>query len=197
MALHQALVEQDPAEGDDEREDDEEVAGDGWARWTGCGMGGSLARAEGDERGSDGGDGEGEPSGCVHALVGEEGGADGENDGHGPDHQRGVGDGGEREAGELEQELEWDSEEGAEEEDSPLAAVEAGFVGEEQRDEDEGGEEETVEDHGADAHLGECDLAEEESAAPERAGEGAGCEAEGAVFCGHESYGKGISGGDG
>jgi hypothetical protein len=46
----------------------------------------------------------------------------------------------------------------------------------------EGGEEEAVEDHGADVHLDEGDLAEVEAAAPERAGEGAGCEAESAVF---------------
>ena len=69
---------------------------------------------------------------------------------------------------------------------APLAAVEAGLVGEEQREKGECGEEEAVEHHGADAHLGECDLAEEEAATPEGTGEGAGCEAEGAVFSGHE-----------
>ena len=193
VTLHEALVEQDPAEGDDEREDYEEVSGEGWAGGARCGLRGGVARAECDECGADGGDGQGEPAGCVHALVGEERGGDCEQDGHGADHERGVRDGGAREAGELDEELERDSEKGAEQEGAPLAAVEAGLVGEEQRDEGERGEEEAVEDHRADAHFGECDFSEEEAAAPEGTGDGAGCEAEGAIFGGHESYGKGIS----
>ena len=84
--------------------------------------------------------------------------------------------------------MERDAEEGAEEKGAPLATVEAGLVGEEQRGEGEGGEEETVEHHRADAHLEECDFAEVEAAAPEGTGEGAGCKAEGAIFCGHEIY---------
>ena len=55
---------------------------------------GGVAGAEGDERRADGGDGEGEPAGEVHALVREEGGGDREHHGHGADHERGVGDGG-------------------------------------------------------------------------------------------------------
>ena len=147
-----------------------------------------MAGAECYQGGSNGGDREGEPACCVHAFVGEEGGGDGEEDGHGADHQRGVRDGGERKAGELDEELERDSEEGAEQECAPLATVEAGLVGEEQRGEGEGGEEETVEHHRADAHLEECDFAEVEAAAPEGTGEGAGCKAEGTIFWGHETY---------
>ena len=183
VALHEMLVEQDPAERDDQREDDEEIAGEGGAGSPEV-RGGGMTRAESDERGADGGGDEGEPAGRVHALVGEERGGDGEQDGHGADHQRGVRDGGEREPGELDEELERDSEEGAEKEGAPLAAVEAGLVGEEQREQGERGKEEAVEHHGADAHLDEGDLAEEEAAAPERTGEGAGCEAEGAIFRG-------------
>ena len=119
VALHEVLVEQDPAERDDEGEDDEEVAGEGGV----VGAGG-MAGAERDEGGADGGDGEGNPAGGVHAFVGEEGGGDGEQDGHGADHQRGMRDGGAVEAGELDEELERDSEEGAEEEGAPLAAIE-------------------------------------------------------------------------
>ena len=70
-----------------------------------------MTGAAGDERGSHGGDGEGEPAGAIHALMGEEGCADGENHGHGAHHQRGVGDRGERKAGELDEELERDSHE--------------------------------------------------------------------------------------
>ena len=96
VALHQVLVEKDPAECDDERGDDEQVAGEGGA----IGSRG-MTGAECDQGGSDGGDDEGKPAGRVHAFVGEEGGGDGEEDGHGADHQRGVRDGSEREAGEL------------------------------------------------------------------------------------------------
>jgi len=41
---------------------------------------GGAVSAEGDERGAEGGDGEGEPADPVHALVGEESCADGKND---------------------------------------------------------------------------------------------------------------------
>src|ERR1700761_4418289 len=111
----------------------------------------------------------------------EESGADSEDDGHRADHQRSVRDGGEREAGELDEELQRNAEEGAEQKQAPVAAVEAWTVEEQKREQCDGREEEAVEDHCADVHFGERDLAEEESAAPERAGEGAGCEAEGAV----------------
>ena len=140
-----------------------------------------IMGAEGDEGGAGGGDGEGDPAGEVHALVDEEGGGDGEQDGHGADHERGMRDGGAGESGELDEELQRDAEEGAEEQGAPFCRSEARAVGEEQRREGEGGEEEAVEDHGTDVHLGEGDFAEEESAAPEGAGEGAGEEAEGAV----------------
>ncbi len=114
--------------------------------------------------------------------MGVEGGAYGEDDGHGADHERGVADGGEGEAEELDEELERDSEEGGDEEDAPFAGVKAGLVGEKEGEEREAGEGETVEDHGAYVHLGEGDFAEEEAAAPEGAGDEAGGEAEGAVL---------------
>ena len=51
VALHEVLVEQDPAEGDDEREDDEEIAAKG-----GRVGGGGVTGAESDEGSADGGD---------------------------------------------------------------------------------------------------------------------------------------------
>jgi len=110
--------------------------------------------------------------------MGEDGGADGEDDGHGADHQRGVRDGGAGQSVELDEELQRDAEEGGAEEQTPLARGEGGSVGEEEGGERQGSEEEAVEDHVADGHLGEGDLAEEKAAAPEGAGEGAGEEAE-------------------
>jgi len=90
----------------------------------------------------------------VEALLGEDRGSDGEDDGHGADHERGVRDGGEGEAFELEDELEGNAEEGGEEEGAPLRCVKVRAVGEEQREKAEGGEEEAVEDHRADVHFG-------------------------------------------
>ena len=110
VTLHEALVEQDPEEGDDEGEDDEEIAGEAWAS-----VGVMVRAAEGDESSAGGGDGESGPAEFVEALVGEDGGADGEDDGHGADHERGVRDGGEGEAFELQEELQGNSHEGGEE----------------------------------------------------------------------------------
>src|ERR1039458_5978679 len=56
------------------------AAGEGWAGRP-CGMHGGVAGAERDERGADGGDDQGEPAGRVHALMREDGGSDGEQDG--------------------------------------------------------------------------------------------------------------------
>ena len=100
MALDEALVEQDPAEGDDQREDNEEVAGEGGARFAEMRSNG-MTRSECDERGAEGGDDKSEPASCVHALVGEESGGGGEQDGHGANHERCVRDGGERESGRI------------------------------------------------------------------------------------------------
>jgi hypothetical protein len=58
------------------------------------------------------------------------------------------------------------------------AALKLRAMGEEQGQQADEGEEEAVEDHRADVHFGEGDLAEEEAAAPEAAGESAGEEAE-------------------
>lgn len=128
---------------------------------------GGLSGAAGDERGSHGGDGQGEPAGAVHALVGEEGCADGENHRHGAYHQRGVRDGGEGEARELDEKLKRNSQEGGEQKQAPIGTAEAGAVEQKKRREREAGEEESVEHHGADVHLDEGDLTEEEAAAPE------------------------------
>ena len=59
-------------------------------------------------------------------------GADGEDDGHGADHERGVRDGGEGEAFELQDELQGNSQEGGEEEHAPLGCVEVGAMRDEQ-----------------------------------------------------------------
>jgi len=75
VALHQALVDEDPGEGDDQGEDDEQVAGEGGRLDRGLAGGGAVS-AEGDERGAEGGDGESEPADPVHSLVGEESCAD-------------------------------------------------------------------------------------------------------------------------
>jgi hypothetical protein len=93
-----------------------------------------------------------------------------------------VRDGGERQAAKLQEELQRDSEEGGEREQSPLGGLEIRAMRDEQRRKTDEGEEEPVEDHGSDVHFGEGDLAEEEAATPEAAGECAGEEAEGAVL---------------
>ena len=77
-----------------------------------------------------GGERESEPADAVHALVGEERSADGEDHGHGAHHQRGVRDGGERQAGELNEELQRDSQEGGEQQRAPVGTAEARPVGE-------------------------------------------------------------------
>jgi len=58
MAMpHQALVEEDPEEGDEEGEDDEEIAGEGWAS-----SGVMVGSAEGDEGCAGGREGESGPA---------------------------------------------------------------------------------------------------------------------------------------
>ena len=100
--------------------------------------------------------------------MGEEGGADGEDHGHRPDHERGVRDGGDGQSVELQEELDGDAEEGGDEEGSPLAGVEAGFVGEENGKQDEGREEEAVEDHCTHVHFSEGDFAGRRSHNPRK-----------------------------
>ena len=189
VRAEEALVEQDPEEGDEAGGDDEEVAAKG--RAGGAGGGGCGVR-EGDESGAGGGDGDGAPAEGGQALVREEGGAEREDDGHGADHERSVRDGGEGEAVELDEELEGDAEERGEGEQAPLVRGEAGALAEEERGERDHGEEEAVEDHEGGGHFAEGDLAEEEAGAPEGAGEGAGGEAQVAVlgFRGHVVHGR-------
>ncbi len=119
----------------------------------------------------------------LRCFFGVDCGADGEEDRHGADHERGVRDGGEREAFELQEELQGNSHEGSEHEHTPLGCVEVWTVREEQRQKADEREGETVEDHCANTHFGEGDLAEVEATTPEAAGEERGQEAEGAVFC--------------
>jgi len=116
--------------------------------------------------------------------MGEDNRADGEDDGHGADHERSVRDGGELQAAELHEELERNAEERAEEQGSPLTRVEVGAMGDEEGKKAERGEGEAVEHHGTDAHLCEGDLAEVKTAAPERAGECAGEETDCALIGG-------------
>ena len=179
VAHDEALVEQHPEERNAERENDVEVAAQ--RRAVGFGV---VSSAEGDERGSNGGDDEGDPAQGMQAFVGEERSADGEDHRHHSDHERGVRDGREREAVELEEELERHSEDRGEEENEPLASVQVGAMREEEGKKTERGEKEPVEDHSAGVHLGERNFAEEKSTTPEHAGEATGGEAEGAGACG-------------
>lgn len=57
--------------------------------------------------------------------MGEDDGAEGEDDGHGSDHECGVADGGEGESVELDEELKRDAEEGGGEEEKPILFAEA------------------------------------------------------------------------
>src|SRR5262249_36016035 len=85
---------------------------------------------------------------------------------------------------ELEEELERNSQDGGDHQDDPLTAIEPGPMRDEEGNESDGREEEPVEDHCTGVHLGEGDLAEEKSTAPEDTGEEGGDEAKGAVACG-------------
>jgi hypothetical protein len=177
VALHEALVEEDPEKGDEEGENDEEVAGEGWT------AGGVMVRsAQSDESCSGGGEGESGPAQLVEAFVGKDGCAYGEDYGHRSNHERGVRDGGEREAFELEDELERNAKEGGEEEHAPFGCVEAGAMRDEQGQKADEGEGEAVEDHRADVHFVEGNFAEVEAASPEATGEEGGGEAEGAML---------------
>ncbi len=93
--------------------------------------------------------------------MGENRGAHGEDNRHGADHEGGVAHGGKFEARKLDHELEWDAEEGADEEQPPLAGGELGGL--EDGQQAEAREDEPVEDIMADAEPREGDLAEEEA----------------------------------
>ena len=114
--------------------DNEEIAGEGGgpARRD---RGGGMTRVRvGDKRGADGGnDEQSEPAGGVRALVGEECGGGGEQDGHGADHQRRVRDGGAVERPENWMRNWSGIPRKAQRRRVPHSrAIEAGFVGEEQ-----------------------------------------------------------------
>ena len=111
----------------------------------------------------------------------EEGGADGKKAGHGADHERGVRHSGDGEAIELQKKLQRNAEERAEGQELPFPAAEVRAVGEQQRSEAQDSKGEPLKDHRSDVHFSEGDLAEKETATPERAGERAGGEAEGAA----------------
>src|ERR1700734_1542964 len=89
---HEPLINEDPTEGNVERGDDEEVAADVSS------TDGAVAGAENDKGDAGGGGKEREPAFEVEALVGKDASAHGEDDGHGADHEGGVGDGGEPES---------------------------------------------------------------------------------------------------
>jgi len=144
VALHQALVEEDPGEGDDQREDDEQIAGEGGAGWIeGLADGGAVS-AEGDERGAEGGRRQGEPAIPVHALVGEESSPTARNEPAWCPPSARRGRRGEGEAGELDEELEGIPR-GGEQQEAPVGSGEAGPVEQEKRGEGDCSEEETVE----------------------------------------------------
>jgi len=170
---HEPLVEQNPAQSNDERGDDEEVAADVAASNS------AVAGTEDDEGDAGGGGEQGEPSLEVEALVREEVRADGEDDGHGADHERGVADGGEPEPFKLHDELDRDTEEGADEEEFPLAGRETRSF--DDGEHTEAGEDEAVEHVVVDAEAGEGDFAKEEPGAPAASGKRAGEVADGAA----------------
>ena len=132
--------------------------------------------------GSGGRGGDGKPAHFVHALVRKDSRANGQNDGHGADHERSVRDGGKRKPVKLQEELQRNAEERCEQENAPLARGKTGLVSDEHRQEHQRREEEAVEDHGADIHLVQRDAPEVEAAPPERAGQKAGSESEEAAF---------------
>jgi hypothetical protein len=106
----------------------------------------------------------------------EDGCADGEDHGHGSHHERAVADSGEREAVELDEELERNAEECCQEKQVPVFFAEA--RGAHHRQETEAREEKAVEDHVAYAQFGERDFAPIETGAPEGSGERAGAVSE-------------------
>ena len=133
-----------------------------------------MPAAKDDERGSDGGGDERGPANEVEALTGKDGGGDGEQDGHGADHERGVADSGACESVELQEELDGNPEKSGEKQKTELAAGEAHAVDEGDGKHAEAGKEEAVEDHGLDGHLVKREAAEVEARSPERSGERAG-----------------------
>ena len=170
---HEPLINEDPTEGNDERGDDEEVAADVSS------TDGAVAGAENDKGDAGGGGKEREPAFEVEALVGKDASAHGEDDGHGADHEGGVGDGGEPESLELQDELDGNAEEGSDEEQPPLTGGEARRL--DDRKQADAGEDEAVEDVVADAETGESDFAEEEAGGPAASSERAGDVARGAT----------------
>lgn len=106
----------------------------------------------------------------------EDGCTDSEDDGHGSDHERAVADGGERQAIELDEELERNAEKRGDEKQGPVFFAEARDAHHGQ--EAEAREEKAVEDHVAYAQFGERDFAPEEAGAPEGSSERAGAVSE-------------------
>ena len=169
VGLEEFLADENPDERGDEGEDDEEIAQERGA----TGAMRCVVAAENDERGAGGGGEEGEPADGFEPLGGEEGCGDAEQHGHGADHERGMADGGEVKALELNEELDGHAEEGGDEQQCGFTAREAGAMDERDGEHDERGEEEAVKDHPRDGHFIERDAAEEEACTPEAGGEGA------------------------
>ena len=99
-----------------------------------------------------------------------DGGAHSHDGGHGSHHQSGVRERGEREAVELDKELQRHTEQSRQRERHPLRQGEDRPVQQKQRQKRHGGKEEAVEDHVADRHFTQRKLAEEEAGAPQRGG---------------------------
>ena len=169
VGFKQLFADEDPDERGDEREDDEKIALERGA----TGAPASVMAAKDDECGSGGGGEECGPAEGLEAFTSEEDSSDAEQDGHGADHERGMADGGEVKALELDEELDGNAEEGGDKQEAGFLAREADAMQEGNGKHGKAGEEEAVEDHVLHAHFIERDAAEEEAGAPEAGGEGA------------------------
>lgn len=111
-----ALVHQDPADGDGERDHDKQITLQGGP----TGIGGATA-SEDNQRCAEGRAEESEPAYAVHAFAGEEGRGEGKHDRKRSDHERGVTDGGMGKSFKLQQKLEGDAEHCGDEQDDAIA----------------------------------------------------------------------------
>lgn len=191
VGLHQLFAEEDPGEGDEQGDDDHEVAEQGGDFMAGRG----AAAAEGDESGADGGSAKGDPAQGVELFAGKEGGGDGQHDGHGAHHEGGVAYGGSDEAVKLEKKLDGHAEEGGDEKDAHLSdgepqALESLTAGVEEHDGQhaQGGKGKAVEDHRLHAHFVEREAAEVEAGSPETSGEGTGAISQKPKLCADDCF---------
>ena len=109
--------------------------------------------AEDDAADAGGGGDESQPAEPVEAFAEEDSGGNGEQDGHGADHERGVADGGARQAVKLKQELDGDAEQGREQENAQIGTLPAAAAQKGGGQHAEAGKEKSVEHHVGDGHL--------------------------------------------